>query len=110
MVNGLWTMKIQANTGKTAFGVAVFADGKILGGDSAYYYAGTYSVRGEMLTGEVKATSYSGVISSLFGSPAGIIKVKGKIEETAFLLSGHMAQQPSVTVTIRGTKREACRG
>jgi hypothetical protein len=109
-VNGLWTMKIQTNTWKTAFGVAVFANGKILGGDSGHYYAGTYSLQGETLTGEVKVTSYSGVISSLFGSSAATIKVKGKTEGTAFLLSGHMAQQPSVTVTIKGNKRDACLG
>jgi hypothetical protein len=110
MVDGLWTMKFQANTGKTGFGAAVFANGKILGGDSSYFYFGSYTLQGDILTGEVKVTNYSGLVSSLFGSSMGTgLKVKGKIEDHAFLLSGYMCHQPSVTLTIRGTKREACR-
>lgn len=110
MVDGLWTVKIQANTGKTAFGVAVFSKGKILGGDSSYYYAGSYNLQGKTLAADMKVTNYSGAASSLFGTSAGTgLKIRGQIEEHAFLLTGYLCQQPSVTLTIRGTKRESCK-
>jgi hypothetical protein len=45
-MEGLWTAEFGSNTGIFGGGVAVFQDGKILGGDGTYYYVGEYKLNG----------------------------------------------------------------
>jgi T3SS negative regulator,GrlR len=49
MLDGLWTAEFGSSTGMFGSGVAVFADGKILGGDNLYYYTGEYKLQGNAL-------------------------------------------------------------
>jgi len=55
--NGLYTIRIEMRDGKRghASGVVVLSDGRIMGGDSHFYYTGSYSFsngkwRGDLLT------------------------------------------------------------
>jgi T3SS negative regulator,GrlR len=55
--NGLYTVRIEMRDAKrsSATGVIVLCDGRILGGDTYFYYTGTYSFkngkwRGELIT------------------------------------------------------------
>jgi hypothetical protein len=41
MVSGLWTVQFEA-MGNRGAGVAVFTNGKVLGGDSGFTYTGTF--------------------------------------------------------------------
>jgi T3SS negative regulator,GrlR len=40
-------------------GVIVLETGRVYGGDSGYYYVGTYSVKDGQLTGEVKVVKHN---------------------------------------------------
>jgi hypothetical protein len=51
-MEGLWTVEFGSSAGMFGGGVVVFRDGKILGGDSLYYYVGEYSFQ----AGTLKAT------------------------------------------------------
>ena len=55
--NGLYTVRIEMRDAKRSYatGVIVLCDGRILGGDTYFYYTGTYSFkngkwRGELIT------------------------------------------------------------
>jgi hypothetical protein len=41
-MDGLWTIEFGSNAGLFGSGVAVLRDGKVQGGDQAYYYEGEY--------------------------------------------------------------------
>ena len=48
-MEGLWTAEFGSSAGTFGGGVAIFRDGKILGGDGTYYYIGEYSLAGNTL-------------------------------------------------------------
>ena len=57
VMNGLYTISVEMRDGKRghATGVVVLCDGRIMGGDSYFYYTGTYTFsngkwRGELIT------------------------------------------------------------
>jgi len=59
VTNGLYTLSIDMSHGKQgrATGVVVLRDGRIMGGDSFFYYTGTYSFkagkwRGDMIVNQ----------------------------------------------------------
>jgi hypothetical protein len=53
--NGLYTISIEMRDGRKgrASGVLILCDGRILGGDSYFYYAGSYTYRGGKWRGEL---------------------------------------------------------
>jgi hypothetical protein len=42
MVEGFWLVHAEGREGNSGGGVVVFVNGKIYGGDSGFYYIGTY--------------------------------------------------------------------
>lgn len=45
-------------------GVVIFETGRLFGGDSWYYYTGTYEEKNGKLTAKLKSTHYAGPVSS----------------------------------------------
>src|SRR5260370_22162303 len=48
-MEGLWTAEFGSSIGIFGGGAVVFRDGRIMGGDSTYYYTGEDSLRGNTL-------------------------------------------------------------
>lgn len=65
-VNGLWTAEFTVGS-TTGNGVVVFLNGRLLGGDDQYYYAGSYTESAGQLRGELLLKHYAGPQISLFG-------------------------------------------
>lgn len=72
-IEALWTM-YSGNVyepglveGMAAAGVVVFETGRLFGGDSGYYYLGTYEVAGGRLSGTATVQHYNGPPTSAFG-------------------------------------------
>jgi hypothetical protein len=61
VTNGLYTVDIEMRDGKAsrATGVLVLCDGRILGGDSYFYYAGSYTFRNGKWRGELITQQHS---------------------------------------------------
>jgi hypothetical protein len=57
MVDGLWSARLEA-MGKHGSGVAVFNNGRILGGDSAFTWNGKYQEYGDSLQADVQVKKY----------------------------------------------------
>jgi len=55
VTNGLYTIAIEMREGRRgrATGVLVLCDGRIMGGDSHFYYAGSYTFRNGKWRGEL---------------------------------------------------------
>jgi hypothetical protein len=65
-VNGLWTAEFTTASG-AGTGVVVFVDGRIMGGDAAYYYSGTYQEEGPRLNARLFVKHYAGPLTNVFG-------------------------------------------
>ena len=63
---GLWLVEFSTQIGQGT-GVVVLTKGKILGGDSNYYYTGDYVLNGTIVRGTLTTTHYNGPPTSVFG-------------------------------------------
>lgn len=61
VVNGLYIFEIEMRDGKRgrANGVVVLCDGRIMGGDSYFYYTGTYTFRNGKWRGDMIVNQHS---------------------------------------------------
>ncbi len=67
--HGLWSMEFLDRRGEVVSGgIAVLENGKLLGGDSAYYYAGTYSLASDRkVRARLSIKHFAGAGHSIFG-------------------------------------------
>lgn len=70
MIDGLWSAQFYVPPSGTAIfgsGVVVFNGGSIKGGDSNYYYTGSYQITNGQFTASISITHYSGLYNNVMG-------------------------------------------
>ncbi len=65
-MNGLWTAEFGSSTGMFGGGVAVFLDGKIMGGDGEYFYIGEYTLHEKTFKATLKVSPFIEGAESVF--------------------------------------------
>jgi hypothetical protein len=101
-LNGLWTASFSSETEDSGAGVVVLLDGVILGGNSSYYYTGTYFLEGPSFKCRMTATHFFGDLSKIFGPLRSIrLAVEGTGTEQAILAQGYAPTEPSRRINIR---------
>lgn len=63
-LEGLWSVIFVSGQNSINAGVVVFETNRLFGGDSWYYYVGTYKGEDGKLTAQFKSTHYAGPIGS----------------------------------------------
>jgi T3SS negative regulator,GrlR len=105
-VDALWSVEFSTRQGNYGGGMAVFAMDRIFGGDSQYYYLGTYRAVGGEITGEVEVVHYAGPSSHVFGPlQQGRVSISGQYSRSVMALSGHLIEDPSQKIAISLTRR-----
>jgi hypothetical protein len=61
-VEALWLDEFITNKGNYGTGVVIFETNKVFGGDSMYYYLGTFKAGGDSIAGEVNIGHNAGPI------------------------------------------------
>jgi hypothetical protein len=101
-LNGLWTASFASGTDDSGAGVVVLLDGTILGGNSSYYYTGTYLMDGPSFRGRMTATHFFGDLSKIFGPLRSIrLVVEGTGTEQVIMAQGFAPTEPSRRINIR---------
>lgn len=109
MLEALWSVEFGSNQGALGAGVAVFETGRVLGGDSAFMYVGTYEVDRGTITSNIKVTKYNNLsgMQSVFGPLTEFnLQVTGQANEKLMTLSGHMVENLDLKITINAVRRE----
>jgi hypothetical protein len=93
MVEGLWSAEFFIPPSGTAVfgsGVVVLNQGKILGGDSTYYYHGDYVIAGGQFIAHVETKHYSGPNNNIFGEGIkfNVVKLSGPVDSNEMELQG----------------------
>jgi len=105
MIDGLWTVVFQGPLGPGG-GAVVLAGGKVLGGDSGFYYTGTYEEKGDNFTAKVSVKNFMPGVQSVFGGAASVeLALTGKIQGGTINGSGAPMNMPQAKLTITLTKR-----
>jgi hypothetical protein len=76
-------------------GVVIIDSGRVYGGDSWYYYTGTYRTKVGKLTGKMKSTHYAGPL----GSPLMEFRPQGNIEFVESARGRNANGNRTITVT-----------
>lgn len=109
MLEALWSVTFNSTAGAHGAGVAVFETGRILGGDSAFMYVGSYETdRGEF-SATIRVSKYNNIsgMQSVFGPLKDFnLEVTGKADSKRMVLIGHVAENPSMKITIKAVRRE----
>jgi hypothetical protein len=105
-MEGFWLAQFQTAQDAGA-GVVVFFKGEVFGGDSRYYYLGTYEEKNGKVSGKIEVTHFSGPPSSVFGNQKRLrLQVSGIYSGPKMILDGHLTNDPNQTIKIHLTKRE----
>lgn len=73
VADGLYTIGVEMRDGKRGFatGVLVLCDGRIMGGDSYFYYTGTYTCQAGKWRGELITRQHSEAVGRNFAFGGG---------------------------------------
>jgi T3SS negative regulator,GrlR len=107
MIEGLWIVQYEGLQGNGG-GVAVFINGRVLGGDTGYTYEGTYDLRGDTLTALVHVSNFLPNIPNVLGVIGDFdlqiqAPLRGGVIQGAMSLVG----RPGISVAVRLTKKSA---
>jgi hypothetical protein len=100
-VNGLWLAEFSTQDSQGS-GVIVLLNGRALGGDAHYYYAGSYSLNGAQVSGSLSVTHYSGPLNNVFGPLRSLtLSLSGAAGHDLIVLSGVDKAFPEMLATFR---------
>lgn len=106
MMEGLWIVEYEGLQGNGA-GVAVFVNGRVLGGDMGYTYEGSYKIRDSAITANVQVRNFLPNTPSVLGF-VGDFDVhllapmtEGRVIQGTMSVVGH----PGMSIALRLTKK-----
>src|ERR1017187_4988152 len=105
MIEGLWIVQYEGLQGNGG-GVAVFVNGKILGGDTGYTYIGTYAIQNNTLSARVKVSNFLPGVPNVLGLQ-GDFDLEINAPATDNLIQGAMALvgRPGAGIVVRLMKK-----
>ena len=104
-LDGLW---IAQFTGKevSGSGVVVFSNGKLFGGETGFYYIGTYESDGKVVKARVMIRNFDPALPSGFGIPGDYeMDVSAVLQDDKITGTAMIAHQPQHSLGIRLTKK-----
>jgi hypothetical protein len=108
-LDGLWTAEFGSSVGVSGGGVAVFQDGRVLGGDDAYFYVGTYNLTGTSFKAVLRVSPFIEGAESLFRT-RGIdltLELNGELtSDVEGIAQGFPREMPSLKIGVKLTKRQ----
>lgn len=104
-VEALWTAQFEVAGGWVNGGVVVLETGRIFGGDSQFYYLGTYNLAGSTVTGQVRSRHYHGERNTAWGDNADIVDLTVQGALTGDVITGQVTRLGFPPLRFQMTKR-----
>lgn len=108
-MNGLWTAEFGSSVGISGGGVAVFEQGKILGGDAAHFYIGSYRLSGKEFTATLRVSPFIDGAESVFRTKGQTLTLElaGSLTGDGQAIGqGFPKEMPSLKFGVKLMKRE----
>ena len=95
MTDGLYKVHYETALGQ-GFGVATLLDGKIRGGDGAFYYSGPFTWKGDEFDANVVTGRFGDASTpSVFGKDDVHLALQGKSTNGSLSVTGHARRRPT---------------
>jgi hypothetical protein len=100
MQNGLYLAQFVVN-GSAGHGVAVIREGKVVGGDSSYWWEGSLEDSGDTFSGDLNVKQHSSGMESVFGFFESFsLSLNGKRNGDAWQAEGTTPVAPGRTMQL----------
>ena len=110
MQNGIYHVRFSSSVGGAGDGLAVVKDGAVNGGDTGYLYRGQLAASGQTVSGNLQVQRWNPSTVSVFG-PLGDFALhlmgQSSAANDSFTVSGGVAGQPNLKITITGRRLAA---
>src|SRR4051812_25549137 len=106
-VDGLWIVQFTAKE-IYGSGVVVLSSGKLFGGETGFYYIGSYEADGKVLQARVMVRNFDASVPSGFGISVSHYEMDVSAtlqEETVMTGTAMITHQPQYSLGIRLTKK-----
>ena len=105
MIEGLWAVQYVGLEGNGG-GVAVFENGKVLGGDTGYTYVSTYTIQNSTLKARVEVSNFLPDVPNVLGLQ-GDFDLEINAPVTGDLIQGAMTLvgRPGAGIVVRFMKK-----
>lgn len=105
MIEALWSVEFKTDKNYGGSGIAVFENGRVLGGDATYYYVGSYQIKDGVASASLEVIHYAGPLNNVFGAFKKVsLTLSGEIGHDSFVVSGTAKEAPG-QISIRLTRR-----
>jgi len=103
-MDGLWIVKLTAPQ-ITGSGVVVFANGKVFGGETGFYYLGTYDDDGGVVKARIVVRNFDPNIPSGFGAGDYDMDVSAIMQGDEMTGTAVVTGRPQYSLGVRLTKK-----
>ncbi len=104
-VDGFWIAQFSG-TEVCGSGVVLFSNGKLFGGETGFYYIGTYESDGKIVKARVMIRNFDPAIPSGFGIIGDYeMDVSAMVQDDKIVGTAAIANQPQHSLGIRLTKK-----
>jgi hypothetical protein len=105
--NSLWTIQFETAGEWRTGGVVIFDNGRVFGGDSNYYYFGTFTEHNNVISGEARVVHFSGALSTGFGnSPDFAIVIEARVAGDVINGAIHKPGNNTARLPLRCVRRQ----
>jgi hypothetical protein len=107
-LDGLWTAEFGSSVGVSGGGVAVFQDGRVLGGDNAYLYVGSFKSSGTKFSATLQVSPFIDGVESVFRTIGKNLTLELTGELTSdgqAIAQGYPVEMPTLKFGVKLTKR-----
>lgn len=102
MVEGFWIVQYEGMQGNGG-GVAVFTKGKVFGGDTGYYYLGSYETNGNAVRAKIAVRNFIASVPSVVGITGDFeLSIDGTVDGGVISGTGSLvgANRPGIAVKL----------
>ena len=100
MMDGFYTVHFETANGSGA-GVVILRSGDVRGGDSSFYFTGTFAEDGEKMSATIKVARHSAGLTSVFGALDLVnLTSKGVIRGDSFFGKAIAAEVPGLPMNF----------
>ena len=104
MLSGVYRVYFEGPLG-AGKGIMYANDGRIVGGDSAYVYGGTFDIVGDWVSATIRIVSDAPSPTGIFGHLTNfVMTISGRASRRGFELEGMPEGHPKQRFSVQGTK------
>jgi len=105
MVEGFWIVQYEGMQGNGG-GVVVFTKGKVFGGDTGYYYLGSYESKGNGLKAQIAVRNFIASVPSVVGIVGDFeLSIEGTVEGDVIKGTGRLVGVNKPGIAVKLSKR-----